>query len=247
MHWLLPKLKGVRVLMYHHVWPNTSDSLTVTPQQLEEHFSYLKIHNYRTIPVSLLIDSMYSNRPLPENVIIITFDDGYRNQIDFVEPLLKKYGFCACLFLVGEKVMSASDQANDVKESYLSVERINKADRQYFEFGLHGYSHKALSQMTTEEFEADLILSKQVFSAMNISVAPVFAYPYGDRSPDKEKMAQIKGIMQACGIKAAFRIGNSAVSFPVKDRYELKRIDITGFDNIKRFRIKLSKGKLKPF
>ena len=233
--------------MYHHVWPGVADSLTITPEQLEEQFVYLQSNGYRTISVSSLVESIYSNHPIPEKTIVLTFDDGYSNQINHVRPLLEKFGFCACLFLIGEKVMTATGQVNGIKESYLSVENICKADPDYFEFGLHGYSHHALDNMANEDFRKDIILNQQVFSAMNISVVPVFAYPYGSRSSDKEKRRLAKKIMQECGIKAAFRIGNGSVSLPVKDPYELKRIDITGFDNIKRFRIKLEKGKLKPF
>jgi peptidoglycan/xylan/chitin deacetylase (PgdA/CDA1 family) len=247
MHWLLPKLKGVRVLMYHHVWPGIPDDLTVTPEQLDLQFNYLKQQGYQTIFVSELVQAIYQQKELPPNTVVLTFDDGYKDQLHYVEPLLKKYNFCACIFLIGDKLTNGNMHLNGSKENYLRIEEIQKADSRYFEFGFHSFSHRPLSEMNQEEFKADIELSQQVFHAASISAIPVFAYPYGNRYKERKKLEQAKKIMKEHGIKAAFRIGNSSVSFPVKDPYEMKRIDITGFDDLKRFKIKMNKGKLKPF
>jgi hypothetical protein len=53
--------------------------------------------------------------------------------------------------------------------------------------------------------------------------------------------------MSDFGIEAAFRIGNKPQRSPATDLYELKRIDIRGGDSLEEFKIKLRKGKLKPF
>jgi hypothetical protein len=58
---------------------------------------------------------------------------------------------------------------------------------------------------------------------------------------------QLKRIMAEMGIKAAFRIGNKVSEVPAPDMYELKRIDIKGTDTVADFKIKIKKGKLKPF
>ena len=247
MHWMLPKLKGVRVLMYHHVWPGMPDYLTVTPLQLEEQFNYLKENGYQTIFVSELVDAISNKKELPPKTIALTFDDGYKNQVYYVAPLLKKYNFKACIFLIGDKLTMPNGSLNGSKETYLRIEEIRDADPHYFEFGLHSFSHRPFSSMTLDELKTDISMNKQVLSAAHISTIPVFAYPYGNRHSDKKKLYEARQLMHECGIKAAFRIGNGSITFPVKDIFELKRIDINGFDDLKRFAIKLEKGKLKPF
>ena len=247
MHWLLPKLKGVPVLMYHHVWPGTPDYMTVTPVQLEEQLSYLKSEGYKTVFASTLVQSLYNNEELPEKTIVLTFDDGYCNQVKYVQPLLRKFGFCASLFLIGEKVINTKNSGKEDKNDYLTLEHIGETDKDFFEFGLHSYSHRPVGEMSKEEVRTDLIRNQQTFSALNITAVPVFAYPYGNRPSKKKEVEEVKNVFRECGIVAAFRIGNGVVPFPAKDLFELKRIDINGFDTMKRFRIKLKKGKLKPF
>ena len=53
--------------------------------------------------------------------------------------------------------------------------------------------------------------------------------------------------MKENNIDAAFRIGNQVCRIPAPDIYEIRRIDIKGTDTMDDFRIKLRKGKLKPF
>lgn len=246
MHWLLPELKGARVLMYQHIWP-VADHFAVTPKQLDEQFSYLHKNGYKTIFASALINAIFEERDLASKTIVLTFDNGYRNQVEFVEPLLEKYGFCASLFLNGEKVMMGNSSTNGTKQSYLMAENIRKADPTLFEFGMNGYGSRSFAEMNEEQIRSDILMNRQIFSAMNLSVIPVFAYPSHIELDDRIKIDQCKRIMRQCGILAAFRKQNGSVSFPVKDIFELKRIGINGFDDLKRFKIKLKRGRVNIF
>jgi hypothetical protein len=48
-------------------------------------------------------------------------------------------------------------------------------------------------------------------------------------------------------MKFGLKIGNRPNTFPFKDNYEIKRIDIKGLDNLMVFRLKIKFGKLKLF
>ena len=247
MDFLLKEQDGVKVLLYHHVYPGTTDAMTVTPEMLEIHFQYLKENGYTTIPVSALIKAINKAEVLPEKTVVITFDGGYKNEIEFVEPLLKKYGFTACIFLIAQKTKLGISSEENGKYSYLGIESVINADPDLFEFGLHGYDHQSFEKLSVEEMRHDLIKSQEFFASINLNIIPVFAYPYGARPANSRKLDSMKNIFRELGIFAAFRIGNRAINFPVSDSYELTRIDIKGSDDLKKFKIKLRKGKLKPF
>jgi peptidoglycan/xylan/chitin deacetylase (PgdA/CDA1 family) len=246
MNWLLPGLKGTRVLKYNHIWP-VADHFTVTPHQLEEHFIYLQNNGYQTVFVSSLIQAILENKELPPKTIALTFDNGYLNQIEFVEPLLEKFGYCACLFLTGKKVMMGAVQGNGTKEKYLRAENLRKTDPTLFEFGFQGFSDNPISSMNEEQIREDVLMNQRIFSVMDISVIPVFAYPDSDRLQDKTKLIRVKKILKDCGIISAFNVANGSISFPVKDIFDLKRIEINGYDNLERFKIKLKKGRVNFF
>lgn len=247
MHYFLKNLSGVKVLLYHHVFPGTADEMTLTPDLLENHFQYLKEKGYSTIPVSSLVKAINKQETLPGKTIVLTFDDGYKNQIEFVEPLLKKYGFCACIFLFAKKTVEGKNNGIEEKYSFLETEAVLNADPEFFEFGLHGFNYQTFEKLTVEEIKNDIISSQEVFAEHNINTIPVIAYPFGKRPKNKIELDKMKSVFQDLGICAAFRIGNQAIQIPVLDQFELTRIDINGWDTLKNFKIKLKKGKLKLF
>ncbi len=247
MHYFLKNLSGVKVLLYHHVFPGMPDEMTVSPDLLEKHFQYLKANGYSTIPVSSFIKNINNQETISDKTIVLTFDDGYKNQIEFVEPLLKKYGFCACIFLIAQKTSVNGNHNGKEKYSYLETESILNADPAFFEFGLHGYDHQSYEDLSVEEIRNDVISTLDVFAVLNINIIPVIAYPFGKRPKNKTDLDKMKNVFREMGIYAAFRIGNQAIQMPVPDQFELTRIDINGWDTLKNFKIKLRKGRLKPF
>lgn len=87
------------VLLYHRVCEINEDpySLIVTPNNFEEQMKYLK-DNFNIISLSSLI-SQYKKRRLVNNSIVITFDDGYYDNLYYAKPILKKHGVPATLFI----------------------------------------------------------------------------------------------------------------------------------------------------
>ena len=87
-----------RVLLYHavedHVSPYTDRlGVSVSPAMFEANLRYIK-ENYNVISVDDL------NKPLPENPLVITFDDGYRSVYEHAFPLLRKYRMPAVVYLI---------------------------------------------------------------------------------------------------------------------------------------------------
>lgn len=72
--------------------------LTCPFQLFESILIMLKRKGYATITFSQLYEYIFEYKPIPDKAIIITFDDGYLDNYVFAYPLLKKYGFCGCIF-----------------------------------------------------------------------------------------------------------------------------------------------------
>jgi len=89
---------SVRVLLYHavedHVSPYTDRlGVSVSPAMFEANLSYIR-DNYNVISVDDL------QKPLPENPLLITFDDGYKSVYEHAFPLLRKYRMPAVVYLI---------------------------------------------------------------------------------------------------------------------------------------------------
>jgi peptidoglycan/xylan/chitin deacetylase (PgdA/CDA1 family) len=87
------------VLMYHRVAEVPCDpwQLCVTPNHFEQQLDVLK----RTAAVITAgeLSRRLNARTLPKRSIVITFDDGYADNFTQAQPLLKKHGLPATLFL----------------------------------------------------------------------------------------------------------------------------------------------------
>ncbi|HCN38418.1 MAG TPA: polysaccharide deacetylase, partial [Bacteroidetes bacterium] len=73
---IVPESKGLPVLLYHKISQSENNELTVNISEFENQIKYLKENSYKPITLTELIDNIYSDIPLPENPVLITFDDG---------------------------------------------------------------------------------------------------------------------------------------------------------------------------
>ncbi|HEU0051338.1 MAG TPA: polysaccharide deacetylase family protein, partial [Patescibacteria group bacterium] len=99
----------VPVLMYHHIRPmrpnfsKADREYTVTPEAFEEQMHSLWLAGYETItPDDLLSAIGKGQSSLPTKSVLITFDDGFRDQYQYAFPVLKKYHLKATFFIVSQ-------------------------------------------------------------------------------------------------------------------------------------------------
>ncbi|XZF12889.1 polysaccharide deacetylase family protein [Chitinophagaceae bacterium MMS25-I14] len=247
-HWLLPSVKGIPVLMYHRVWPGLNDGLTLTPEKLREQWSYLREEGYSPLSLEDFLAIARGEKPRPPKSLLLTFDDGYHNNLTYLYPLLQEFGWCATIFIITDTLDgTAKDESGDLLNRKLSVANLRSMDPRYIQLGLHGYHHENFSNTSPEDIRKLMEQSVKAFEDTGLGYRKVLAYPYGARPKDKKEFDGLKKWMSENGIEAAFRIGNRVSEIPVRDRFEIRRIDIRGTDSLEDFKIKLVKGKLKPF
>jgi peptidoglycan/xylan/chitin deacetylase (PgdA/CDA1 family) len=87
------------VLPYHRVAPQPDDLLLspVHPRVFEAQVAHVTRH-YRVLPLDGALDQLFAGG-LPPRAAAITFDDGYRDNLQYAYPILKKYGAPATIFL----------------------------------------------------------------------------------------------------------------------------------------------------
>lgn len=94
----------VVILLYHRVFEASSDPqlLCVTPRHFAEHLKHLRRY-YQIMNLNSLIQSL-SERRLPRRGIVITFDDGYADNLLNAKPLLEQYDAPAAVFVTTDYV-----------------------------------------------------------------------------------------------------------------------------------------------
>lgn len=96
------KLTGsqVAILLYHRVAAREDNwSLeSVSPETFEQHIKYLR-RSYEFLSLNGLAQCMRQEKPLPQKAVVVTFDDGYKDNYLHAYPILKKYSIPATIFL----------------------------------------------------------------------------------------------------------------------------------------------------
>lgn len=109
--WVYAGLKlrhRVVVLMYHRILPDgadtfSEDSIIVRPGTFSRHLQFLKRH-FRLLTVQQLADALRSGQPLPSRGCLVTFDDGWQDNVQHALPLLRQHDVPAVVFLATDYV-----------------------------------------------------------------------------------------------------------------------------------------------
>lgn len=232
------------VLMYHNVTAHENDSagLTIFAGLLDEHFRYLKDNGYTT----LHLEDVESQKVLPKKSVLITFDDVAESQLTYAVPLLEKYGLKS-VFFIPFKYVGGNDGWNDGSVKIMGLEQLKSINPDVVQFAWHSYKHGHYKAMSEAEVAEDLDNCLNFISESRLNVYPAIAYPFGSYPKKGDSNAKFKEILKSKGLKMGFRIGNRVNRFPIRDKFEIQRIDIKGEDTLFKFRLKLKFGKLRLF
>ncbi|MGA2552481.1 MAG: polysaccharide deacetylase family protein, partial [Burkholderiaceae bacterium] len=68
------------------------------PEQFEVQMVHLREH-FNPVPLSAVVEHITQGTALPARAVVVTFDDGYDDNLHFAGPILKKQGIVPTIFL----------------------------------------------------------------------------------------------------------------------------------------------------
>lgn len=91
---------GAFILYGHRVAHGTEGFLEgLKPSWFEDQLRYLTRH-YEVIPFGTLVECFESRRKVPPRSVVLTFDDGFKDNYETVVPLLERFAVPATFFVV---------------------------------------------------------------------------------------------------------------------------------------------------
>ena len=221
--------RSVPVLSYHQVNDIDENTLTIRTQDFEDQMRCLEESGYHAITPDEMLDAWENGTDLPENPVIITFDDGYVDNFKNVFPVLEKHHMKATIFLVTDYIgfypnYLTWDMAREMQDSGLVT------------FGSHTLSHAVLTDMLSpEDVRYQLMASKQAMEWHLQRPAKYIAYPCGAFNPS------VMELTQNAGYRAAFTV-HYGMADPDESRFILDRIPIFRANRLSllRFRIRVA-------
>lgn len=194
------------ILMYHKIPKqnlNSEHKIYVTESKFEKHLQFFKNQGFTSLTFDDLNQfkkGLRSFSEFPKNPLVLTFDDGYQDNLENADPLLKKYNFKAQLFLLADPQISSNqwDQKKNQSSDSEHHPIIHQNDRKKwlttnFKIGSHGFRHQKITQMTKEEKIIELRQSKEHLEKEFQHPIIVYAYTYGDTNTEAAELAQQAG------------------------------------------------------
>jgi peptidoglycan/xylan/chitin deacetylase (PgdA/CDA1 family) len=217
------KQSEIAILTYHSI-DRSGSVISVSPEMFETHLKYLKKLKYTPISLSRAIDSIKNNESFPEKGVIITFDDGYKNNYTEALAILTRYGYTATIFLVTGLIGGGNDwpgQNSTIPQlEMLTWPEVREMQKNGIEFGAHTHNHVRLSEVHIDEAREEILHSKNVMEENLGSAAELFCYPFGSYTE------AVKDFV-ASNFKGAMATHPGKLS-PDIDLYAIKRINASG-------------------
>ena len=142
------------ILLYHRVFeaPIDPQLLCVTPQNFSAHMEHLQ-RRYRVLSLGELRRGILEGT-VPKRAVVVTFDDGYADNLWNARPVLERYGVPATVFVaagyVGQELEFWWDE---VERLLLHPGRVPRTLRMDLDGGVYEWDLGDAAEYTTAEFE----------------------------------------------------------------------------------------------
>jgi peptidoglycan/xylan/chitin deacetylase (PgdA/CDA1 family) len=225
--WEISSEPRMTVLFYHSI-SEGNDFFAVAPAMFEEQMQYLKKY-YEVVPLSRAFLHAEGKR-VTKNSVALTFDDGYRDFVEQVQPVLERFQFPATLF-----VLSDAPDRGELGNEYplMGAADVPKLNRALVDVGSHGLSHKKLSKLPIEEAKKEIEESRDAIRERYGTVPAYLAYPKGSCN------APVKEAVQNAGFLGAVSVIQCGVH-KGDDPYALPRVQIDSTTTRRIFGAKLT-------
>ena len=225
------------ILLYHRVAPNGSDALAqwrVSPEAFERQLCYLRDAGFHSVCLENWGAWVDHGAPLSRGAVLITFDDGYRDFVEYAWPLLKRYGFSASVYLVAGEIGRANRWDHEYGEvvPLLGWREIRELQAEGVSFGSHSLTHPMLTSIPLKQVIHELTRPKDILE-QGLGI-PVNSFSY----PHDEFNKVIQYITGICGYDFALSCEPGLCTME-DSLLALPRIEIEGSDTVETFAARL--------
>lgn len=219
----------IPILMYHKIPDQDLTSqhkIYVNKNNFAQHLKTFKSLNMTTITfdeLALYRKGLKSFSLFPKNPLILTFDDGYEDNLKNADIELKKQNMQAHIYLLADATVASNqwDHQTDASEKHkiISGDERKLWKNSQFTIGSHGLNHQRLPALSTEKKILELSTSKQKLEAEFKQPVITYAYTYGDTNKECAELAE------ACGYEYALNTDTGGLLLE-ENPYAIFRVNI---------------------
>lgn len=214
------------ILLYHRVGPE-HDALTVSADRFKQDMKFLTESGYKTISLEQAKEYFMGRRAIEGKSVLLTFDDGYKDNYFNVFPILQKFSMVGSFFVITGMFGQPS------RMDKLLIREMLAAG---MSFGSHTVSHRQLATLPADDIVRELQWSKSDLEETLGRPVEFISYPCGSYNRETLKVTHDTGYIG--GLTT-----NSGIADLTGNSLTLNRIPVFHWDH-SLYEIMLRKGLL---
>lgn len=178
------------ILVYHNIGSSVEKGRlmkdSVREADFDKQMRLLKEKQFSVVPFDGLVSAIRMDERMPARTVAITFDDGYKSTCTKALPILRSYGFPACVFLATDFIgrnrsFPWLNGGCGEDTAPLNWEEVRVLHRDGVKVGSHTASHRFLPYVEGDGIEKELMDSREIIEervgVRPSSVALPFSFP----------------------------------------------------------------------
>ena len=208
---------AVPILMYHVIKapkPGVAFPDLWTPAKtFEQTIAALVQAGFHGVTLAQVWSAWHGGPGLPQQPVVISFDDGYLSHFVTARPVLNRVGWPGLLNLEGKNIGKGG----------LTVDQVKALIDDGWEIGAHSLTHPDLTTVSAAQLEAEVAGSRKLLQRTFGVKVESFCYPAGKNNETVQAAVRSAGYDNATTVDAGIASRNS-------NPYALPRIRVNGRD-----------------
>jgi peptidoglycan/xylan/chitin deacetylase (PgdA/CDA1 family) len=180
------------------------------PATFKAQLAWLGRHGYRTVTLDRLLRAWEGTATLPQKPVVLTFDDGYPQDVSLVRPLLRARGWRAVL---------------NLQVGNLAPDKVRRLIAAGWEIDAHTFTHPDLTKVSPRQLRHEVAGSRTWISGVFGVPVDFFCYPDG-----RFDAAVVEAVKRAGYLGAESE--QPGLASPANGLYRLDRIEILRSDGV---------------
>jgi biofilm PGA synthesis lipoprotein PgaB len=177
------------ILQYHHISNQTPAATSTSPEQFEAHLRAIAESGYQVVDLASVTRLLRNGDALPDQSVLITFDDSYPSIFDKAFPLLRERGWPFV-------ILTNTEPVDLGLQGFLSWDQLRLMSKHGAAIANHSVSHPHMirhrkgesakqwrQRMSAEILDAERRIKQEIGQDHK-----VFAYPYGEFSAELQAL-----------------------------------------------------------
>ncbi len=167
------------IFAYRRISPDGFNA--VTPQVFAQHLQHLKKQGYYSVSWEKWQNAKLTKTALPGKPVLLTFDGGYLDFLEYAFPLLKQFDFTATVFVVTDSIGKTNswEKADSEAVQLMGWPELIQLRDAGMDIGSMSATYQPLTGLSPTEIVREAAKSRAILERGLGKSVKCFAYPYG--------------------------------------------------------------------